>query len=133
MTAEKTIWDLETVETFRFLFMSFDVREAKRLIAGKKCVPEIHRLAISEVESLLSRRHTNDAGVTTLTMGISVDWKRVEDDPSIDLSVPVILAHGRHGLIPIDGYHRIAKGFRLGVMDLPCVVLSEVDSEKIKF
>lgn len=55
-----------------------------------------------------------------------------EIDPvrPIDLSVPVILGHMRgasgkkYGLIPIDGWHRIALAAALGIEELPAVALT---------
>jgi hypothetical protein len=121
---EANQFDTETPETFHFLNWYVDVQKAKLLLASKKR-PTTGQMNISDVAKLIG-----EPGKYVL--GIGVSWDRVQNDASINLEVPVILAYTPHGeLFPIDGWHRIAKAKLQGVEKLPCVVLSRADSKKV--
>jgi hypothetical protein len=116
--------DTETDETFCFMRWCVDVREAKRILASKKR-PTVGSMSISDVAGLIGEPGK-------IVCGIGVDWERVQNDPTINLEVPVILAYTEHGnLFPIDGWHRIAKAKLQGVEKLPCIVLNRTDSKKV--
>jgi ParB-like chromosome segregation protein Spo0J len=62
---------------------------------------------------------------------VEIDLMAVE--PKIDLSVPIIFVQTPRGnILPIDGYHRIAKAHKLGLKELPAVMLSKEDSKAIQ-
>jgi ParB-like chromosome segregation protein Spo0J len=63
-------------------------------------------------------------------MGVEINWEHAQSD-AIDLTVPVILAWTKAGsLLPIDGWHRIAKATLAGVETLPAVVLNKAESKR---
>jgi len=107
-------WFLEQDERFDFFNMSFDVKLAKQAIhkrprdvqpfAIDSSVPMCERIGVSPTASL----------------------------EGVDLAVPVIIATLPKGsLLPIDGWHRIAKAGRDGLTDLPCVVLTKQETARI--
>jgi hypothetical protein len=107
-----TDWDIEREETFDFLGITFDVREARRIL---KATPRKNRsLEVSKYQALLEMI----AGFTPAS--------------EINLEVPVIcLAVGR-GSFPIDGWNRILEATRQGRATLPCVRLTEAEYRQIR-
>lgn len=119
-----TTWNLDVAETFTFLSASFDVTEAKRILTEKA-----HKVGEMDLSGILNL--IGEPG--KMTVGISVDWDRVQNNPEIDLTVPVILAWTKAGsLLPIDGWHRIAKAKLRGITSLPAVVLNKVESKRCR-
>lgn len=111
-------------ETFRFFTWLVDVQKAKQILAGKK-KPLSGEIQVSDVSPLVGAPEK-------IVMGVRVDWDRVQNDKTIDLTVPVILAYTEHGnIFPIDGWHRIAKAVLQGVKTLPCLIVNKTDSKKI--
>jgi hypothetical protein len=111
-----------TPEWFTFLAARFDVQRAKQCLSQK--ARKVGTMPIQEVARLVG-------APDKVMMGISVDWDRVQNDPSIDLSVPVILAWTKAGsLLPIDGWHRIARAKLEGIPSLPAVVLTKAESKR---
>lgn len=116
-----TTWNTELGETFSFISAHFDVSEAKRILTAK--VHEEGEIVVADVSSWVGEPGK-------LVMGINVDWDHVRTD-AVDISVPVILAYTRVGsLLPIDGWHRIAKAKLTGVAKLPAVVLTKAESRR---
>jgi hypothetical protein len=132
-----TVWNTEEEESFRFLQAAWDVRAAKRLLAAKKNV-KVEKTSVEDCKQLLQISTPNGKGGFTMTLGVRVDWERVEIDltsaePKIDLSVPLIFVQTPQGnVLPIDGYHRIAKAYKLGLKELPAVMLSKKDSKAVQ-
>jgi hypothetical protein len=112
-------------ETFHLMSATFDVR------AAKKCLREtphgVGNLPLAGLEKSVRRPEPDKI----FFGGIAVDWEKVDNDPSIDLSVPVILATLSETHYPIDGWHRIAKAISLGLESLPCVVLSREETFQV--
>ena len=116
-----TVWNTEP-ETFSFVSACFDVAEAKRVLTEKP-----HKVGNMEIADVA--RLVGEPG--KIVLGVSVNWERVQNDPSIDLTVPVILAWTKAGsLLPIDGWHRIAKAKLQGATSLPAVVLNKTESRR---
>jgi hypothetical protein len=116
-----TTWNPQP-ETFSFLSAVFDVAEAKRVLTEKA-----HKVGYMGLEGILHL--VGEPG--KMTVGISVDWDRIQSSPEIDMAVPVILAWTKAGsLLPIDGWHRIAKAKLQGLSSLPAVVLNKKESRR---
>jgi hypothetical protein len=125
-------------EWFRFLGLVFDVSKARALLASRKRPPKVDYIETSQLEPLLSMRIRNaENKVTSLRLGIGVDWNRIEkdmtyDEAVIDLKVPLILAYTAEGVVPIDGYHRIGKAVLQKVEKLPYYLLTKSESAKAR-
>jgi hypothetical protein len=110
--------DTTTPELFEFMFASFDVREAKRLITAKPRETEMVRTDV--LRAFLGPR------------GITVDRKRVKADPLIDVSVPLIVATLDTSCLPIDGWHRVAKAIAEGIEEIPALYLTREETEQVR-
>jgi hypothetical protein len=107
-----TDWDTEREETFDFLGIKFDVREAKRILKAR---PRANRLLeVHKYEALLE-----------MISGFSPASR-------IDLDVPVICLAVGKGSFPIDGWNRILEATRQRRATLPCVRLNEAEQALIK-
>lgn len=137
-TVRRTDWNTEQEEVFTFIRTQWDVRAAKRLLASKNI--KVHTVDVAECAKLLGGSTPNGNGGFTIWPGVSVDWPRVETDltkpeaeQEIDLTIPVIIVQTPQGnILPIDGYHRIAKAQKLGLTEIPAVLLSKKDSKAIQ-
>jgi hypothetical protein len=133
---QRTLWNTEEEEVFTFMFSRWDVRAAKRILASKNV--KVDTVDVADCEKLLGGSRPNGKGGSTIRLGVSVDWEKVEIDlmavePKIDLSVPLIFVQTPEGnILPIDGYHRIAKAHKLGLTEIPAVLLSKKDSKAIQ-
>ena len=135
----KIVWHTESTheECFTYIHSAWDVLRAKRILASKKNV-RVGKTLVADCVKLLGSSTSDSNGGFTLTPGVSVDWERIEIDlmstePKIDLSVPLIFVQTPGGnILPIDGYHRIAKAYKLGLTELPAVMLSKKDSKAIQ-
>lgn len=112
--------DTTTPEFFLFMFATFDVREAKRLITANPRAPEMVRT------SVLRPFLVHDGG------HVIVDDDRVESDPMIDVSVPLIVATLDTSCLPIDGWHRVAKAIVEGIDELPALYLTREETEQVR-
>jgi hypothetical protein len=107
--------DTTTPEFIDFMFATFDVREAKRLIAATPREPEKVRTDV--LRPFLGPR------------GITVDRKRAKTDPLIDVSVPLIVATLDTSCLPIDGWHRVAKAIAEGIEEIPALYLTREETD----
>lgn len=58
---------------------------------------------------------------------------RCEPTVEVDLSVPLIaIRTAAAGVLPIDGYNRMAKALAEGVVSLPCHILSSAEEREIR-
>lgn len=128
-------------EWFRFFSVVFDVSKARELLLARGGEPEVERIEVSKLGPLVSQRKKGpDGKLTGITLGVSVDWDRIErdaefpdEDAVIDTDVPIILAYLEDGsALPIDGYHRIGKAILKGIETLPYVLLTKAESEKAR-
>ena len=118
-------------EMFSFLTSDWDVDAAKRIIAAKP--RKIERIDTHVCEPFLSRRMATPGGGLTIRAGILTNSERVANDASIDLTIPLIVAHTKQGnALPIDGWHRVAKAVALGVEKLPVVYLTKAESKRVR-
>lgn len=119
MMSSEIHWKLEEPEWFRFVGVVFDVRKAKRIIHDRP--REIDTFNPADLASWIGKPGVLMFGV------IGIDWSRALSD-EIDLAIPVILAQVKDTLLPIDGWHRIAKANHKKIEELSCVVLSAEES-----
>ena len=123
-------WKMER-EYFRFFSRGYDVKKAKEIIV--KTPREVNVMGLSGVKNMVKRPQRDEKGqITSFSLGISVDWDRIDSTTEIDLDFPTILAnHGNGDYWPIDGWHRIAKAVDMGQESLPVVVLSEEETKQV--
>lgn len=125
-------WKLDQ-EYFRYLFNCFDIKKAKSIL--KKVSHTVLSLPLAEYFKLL-----NKPGEDSFDMlGLYIDWDTVTEE--IDLTIPVIMATieiPKKGKEPkkqyvqlIDGCHRLARAYQLGLTHLPCVVLDNKETKKL--
>lgn len=114
-------WNLKK-EEFIYLYDRWRVDHAKRLIQERP--RPIRKLALEPFRDLIS-----SPGQAHF-FGIRVDWKKVESDV-VNTDDPLLVAYGSMGRIPIDGWHRIAKGLLKGLTELDYVGLTKEESKKV--
>lgn len=135
-TLDPLTLDIDTPETYRIGLVRIDVRAAKRILTSKKRRPLIYQCGLNRIADLVRRSDSQKPPDGTFVVSASeqyIDWDRISS-PSIDLSVPVLLARlprDLGGLWPIDGWHRIAKAVDNHLNSLPCYILSARDSLRI--
>ena len=107
-----TDWDTEREETFNFLDITFDLREARRILKAQP--RESRLLEVHKYQALLD-----------MISGFSPASR-------IDLEVPVICLAVGKGSFPIDGWNRILEATRQGCATLPCVRLNKAEQDQIR-
>lgn len=119
-------------EHFQFFTTTFDVREAKRILAKRKRL-DVGQMPVSAAESWVGHPPAAENDISGMVVGgIMVDWKKAASDVE-DTSVPIILAYTKAGgFVPIDGWHRIAKAKLRGLEYLPAVALTKAESRKVR-
>ena len=113
-------------EWFHLMGEGFDIQQAKMILSNKDHKVESMELEESGCFGLIGLPGR-------MTMGIQINWDKVQNDPEISLDIPIILAYSKRGsLIPVDGWHRIAKAKLAGIKELPSVILTKTESKKIR-
>ena len=125
-------WHYDASEIFEFVFSQYDVRKAKEIIHNKPRV--IGNMALEGMKTIIPRRPVKqEDGSFSMHPGISVNWERI-DTEEVDLSVPVIVITQKNGgMLPIDGWHRMAKALDKGMTHLPAVLLNRKESLEVTF
>ena len=127
-------WNVHDMEWFSFIGHAFDVQKAKTILKSKRRV-SVRQVDVKELEPLLARSITLASGKQMLRFGVRVDWDRAQTDVSIDTNVPLVLVHfacdSKLTMLPIDGYHRIARAVLRNVVSLPSVLLSKKESQAV--
>ena len=121
------MWNTDRAEIFRLLWSRWDIRKAKQILAATPS-RVVRTCEVKPFESTISRRLESGA----ITIGVRVDWDRVQHDATIDLTVPIILGTLEDADLLLDGYHRVAKALRTRVATLPCVVLTRDETENVR-
>lgn len=122
-------WQTTQRETFNFNGASYDVSAAKEIISSK---PRVIRTFRTEEAAPLLPDMPDESVRRTLSFGVHIDWHRVEMGTQIDLSIPVIVVTNGVHRLPIDGFHRVARARLLWVRDLPCVILTAAETDRIR-
>jgi len=127
-------WNVRDVEWFNILGHAYDVQKAKTILKSKRRI-SVRHVNVNELEPLLARQITLASGKKMFRFGVYVDWERAQTDVSIDTSIPLVLAHFAYDptptILPIDGYHRIARAVLRNVASLPSVLLSKKESNAV--
>lgn len=114
----------EPFEYFQFARAAYNVTKALQIVADREPIEEVDPTVWAD--SYIGP----DGGMST---GVSVNWDHVDE---VDLDKPILLAwyvsKAQSGNIVIDGYHRLAKGRRLGVKHLRAHILTKEESEKVR-
>ncbi len=118
MTSENVRW-LFWPEEFHFGKHTYDITAAK-FILSKKPRP-IKPLVLADFASKVGRK-----GAPGL---IRIDWRKALKTNTDTTPVIVVQVDGE--LLPIDGWHRIAKALSSGVETLPCVLLTVAETKKV--
>ncbi len=122
-TSADFTWNDEP-EEFRFMTVWFDVRAAKKAI--RETPQEVCSVDLTSVFNLIGEPPNPDGSPGKVVMGVAVDWKRALSDET-DLDIPIIIGKLQTDwadLLPIDGWHRIAKAKARGRSILPAIILS---------
>jgi hypothetical protein len=114
----------EPFEYFQFAGAAYNVTKALELVKDREPEGEIDPTVWADA-------YIGPEG--KMSTGVSVNWDHVDE---VDLNKPILLAwyvsKVQSGNIVIDGYHRLAKGRRLGVKQLRAYVLTEEESSKVR-
>lgn len=121
-------WHVGVAEMFTYFHSRYDVTAAKRIILEKPRVTALIR--VEEAAPLLPDM-PDESVRRTLDFSIDIDWTRVEVGTGIDLSIPIVIAAAGRTRIPIDGWHRIARARYLWARELPCVLLTSAETDRI--
>ncbi len=126
-SSRKYEWDVTSGEVFTFFGGSWDVRGAKRLIVAKP-----RRIGVIRVQDVLSflPDPPNSGIVRTVSVAVALNWTRVYG-PDVDLTVPILVAKMGKSRLPIDGWHRLTRARWLQFDGLPCVTLTDEETEAV--
>ena len=127
-----TDWKPQDNEVFRFLHTTYDVDKAKVLLA--KNPRESSELVVATCKQFIGGvppRGENPKALPLLSVHIEWEkvWRMVDNPPEEE--VPVILSHYGEYILPIDGWHRIAKAMAMGMQTVPAVILELNETRKI--
>lgn len=118
-------------ETFRLLGRDWNVDEAKQiLIEDPRPTQYIYN---DDLGSFI----TGFIAVRLDCIDKDIQRERDGEEPVYDLSVPVIMVTTTFDdigmLLPIDGWHRIYKAYKLNVEKIPYVLLDKKESESVEY
>lgn len=107
-------WQPRLGEQFVFAGKHYDLAKAKGLI---KATPRpIENRPLSQFKPMYYE-------------AVKIDWDKAE---KTDPAIPVIVATENGNPVLIDGWHRYAKALRMRLTEIPCVVLSEDETNQIR-
>ena len=116
----KSDLDLMKNEDFHYMNLSWDVREAKRILYKKP--RQIINFPIKGVEYFI-----NSGAIATFNKYMD----------KVDIKIPIIVisvinSDKSIGYFPIDGWHRIRKAIEENIETLPAYVLTVEESKQLK-
>jgi hypothetical protein len=118
-------WDTTTLEVFTFLYWRFDVCQAKKIIHASP-----RNVVTCDVTKAFDLVHPRPPKLMALK--IPVEWNKIDEEPEkYDLSIPLIGIKFHGTVMIIDGWHRIAKASESSITELPLVLLTDEESEKL--
>ena len=127
MSSDEHEWE-DRDEFFTFFASRFDVTKAKEIIRDNP--RKIMQMGLSGVAKMVTRPKEG-----SINLMMRIDWEKIDAaEPTYDLNFPVIVAmisDDEGGMLPIDGWHRIAKAVEEGREWLPAVVLTEEETKRI--
>jgi len=130
--SDKFEWHYDASEIFEFVMRRYDIREAKKIIQEKP--RKIHNMSLEGLKSMIPKRPKPiEGGRFEMHPGIGVNWGKI-DTEEINLNFPVIVATRKdNSLLPIDGWHRMAKAMDKGITSLPAVLLTKKETKQIEY
>lgn len=121
-------------ETFHFLRWGFDITAVRALVARKNV--KLTRTVV--LVEAAARYLDSDPAITPVEerrsplVGVVVDWDELDLLPVEALESPVFIAPlGKIGEMVIDGWHRIALARRNGIAELPGILLSRRQTQRV--
>jgi len=125
--------DHET-EEFHFMKWGFDIAALRRLLERTSTPPEQITIPVIAAARLLeSDPHTTPPDRRTSPLiGVEVQWAHVDELDPDALNAPLFVAPmGGIGQLVIDGWHRIALARRMGVVELPALLLTRRQASRV--
>jgi hypothetical protein len=108
-------WQPRLGEQFLFGGKRYDLAKAKDLIKAAPRPVEMKPLSLFKA---------------MYYEAVKIDWDKAE---KTDPTIPLIVATEDGGkLVLIDGWHRYAKGLRTRLTEIPVVVLTDEETQKIR-
>ncbi len=126
--------DPEQPEEFLFLRWGFDIRALRGLLQRTSTPAQQTTLLVADATRLISSDPTTtvEGRMSFPLVGVEIRWDHVDELPEAALSAPVFIAPlGGLGHIVIDGWHRIALARRLGVEQLPGLLITRRHASRI--
>lgn len=115
-------WEMRP-ETYQFFVGAWDVAKAKEIIQKKP--RKIVQVNLKNLQHYVQRKDADRSAHR-------IDWTKV--DSNLDLDFPLIAITVQNaGPWIIDGWHRMAKGFEQQRLVYNVAILTERESEKIRF
>ena len=107
-------WQPRLGEQFIYAGRHYDLAKAKELIKAAPRAVEMKPLSLFK---------------SMYYEAVKIDWDKAE---KTDNTIPVIVATLEGKQMLIDGWHRFAKSLRARQTEIPAVVLTEEESQKIR-
>lgn len=112
-------------EIFDWFNSRYNVTKIKEWLAIHK--PPVQTVAPKQyAESVLALKPDDLEPVSIM---MSIDWNHVRQLPVEALEEPIIGVHTAHGVLFIDGNHRIAKAYHLQRETLPAYLITAEEAE----
>lgn len=112
----------------------FDIAALRNLLERMPTPPREVRVPVPAAARLLeSDPVLTPAGARVVpVIGVDVSWEHVDELSNEVLELPLFLAPmGQIGHLVIDGWHRIALARRLGLADLPGLLLTRQQASRV--
>jgi len=121
----------ERPEFFHYLGLSFDIAKAKKIL--DKYPHEQVMVPVESLRQYLAETNYENGKAIGIKLGVSCNKEYAETLTVEDLKRPLILVPLKEeiGHLVIDGYHRIAAAVRLGVQELPAVILTPKEARGV--
>lgn len=124
----------DNVETFHFLRWGFDITALRALLERTKTPPAEITIPLTAVTNLLESDPTlvPEGKRQIPLVGVDVRWDHVDELPDEALASPVFVAPmGELGHFVIDGWHRIALARRRGLSEVPGLLLTRRQVQRV--
>lgn len=126
--------DQAQIETFHFLHWGFDITALRALLTRVRSQPAHIGVPVAAAARMMESdpQTTVPAQRHVPLVGVEVDWANVDALPAEALTSPVFVAPlGDLGEIVIDGWHRIALARRMGIPELPGLLITRRQATRV--